>query len=216
MGEPSRIPIPLIYSGRVRNALRLAELSHRGMTRKSGDHPYLLHLVAVGQLLAASSVDDDLLCAGYLHDVVEDTEVTLMEIEDEFGSRVAALVGAVTNPQGGAKEERSRLVREAMHEAPIEVCVLKGADLITNMTDLVLDQREHGLEHFSELFGERAVGKIEHYLELAEILRERLADDGGYPLLVDYLRERSQQLGRMLKDFQNIGPLHETPEEATR
>lgn len=195
-------PIPLIYSGRVRQALQWSERAHRGKSRKSGDHPYLLHPVAVGQLLAAVGADDDLLCAAYLHDVVEDTDTSLAEIEDYFGSHVARLVGGVTTPsmlEGRPldKAEQSALVINAMSEAPLDVAALKAADLTTNLTDLVLDARASGLAHWQELFGERTESKITHYLELSEVLLDRLAEEDSYLLLAATLRERASQVEQL-------------------
>jgi (p)ppGpp synthase/HD superfamily hydrolase len=63
-----RSRLPLIYSGRVPKALQLAERAHRGKSRRAGDY-----LVAVATVLSAAAADDDLLCAAYLHDAVEDT-----------------------------------------------------------------------------------------------------------------------------------------------
>jgi (p)ppGpp synthase/HD superfamily hydrolase len=196
--------LPLIYSGRVRRALQLAERSHRGMNRKSGDHPYLLHPVAVATVLSAAGADDDLLCAAYLHDAVEDTELTLLAIEDEFGSRVARLVAGVTKTdtdERGAvlsREDKHRLVEERMAdpETGIDEVALKGADLLTNISDLIMDQAQFGYAHWQEVFKglERADFKLGHYLRLADIIVGRLAAAGAYPVLAEHLRARAGQL----------------------
>jgi len=194
--------IPLIYSGRVRRALQLAEQSHRGVNRKSGDHPYFLHVVAVAQVLSAAGGDDDLLCAAYLHDVVEDTAVTLISIEDEFGSRVARLVDAVTKEtvdadgQALSKEVKHGHTERTMAEADADLAALKGADLLANISDLIIDQSRQGYEHWQEVFTsrDRAEFKVGHYLRLADIIVGRLAVHGAYPMLASYLRERSAQL----------------------
>src|ERR1017187_10842263 len=88
--------IPFVYSGKVRQALQLAERVHRGQVRASGDHPYFLHPVAVASILIAAGADDDLVIAAFLHDAVEDTAMTSGEVEDKFGAKVAHLVDAVT------------------------------------------------------------------------------------------------------------------------
>jgi hypothetical protein len=195
--------IPLIYSGRVRKALQLAEQAHRGQERKQGDVPYFLHLVAVAQVLTAAGVDDDLLCAAYLHDAAEDTSVNLARIEDEFGQRVARLVSGVTkratDSEGNklSREETHALTLSFMAEAEQDIAVLKAADLIANMTDLILDQRNHGYAHWGELFGAGADFKINHYLLLADILIGRLSHPTPWPFLVETLRERAGELRRL-------------------
>lgn len=101
-------------------------------------------------MLSAAGAADDLLCAAYLHDVVEDTSVSLLQIEDEFGSEVARLVAAVTKSprqQGEVtltKADINRLVFESMAQADADVAALKAADLLANISDLVIDQAQHG------------------------------------------------------------------------
>ena len=199
---PSQEHIPFIYSQRVRRAIQLAEQRHRGAQRKAGDHPYFLHLVAVAQLLTAAGADDDLLCAAFLHDVVEDTMVTSTEIGDEFGGRVADLVAAVTKPAADASgerlspDEKDELALAGMRQASQDAAALKAADLIANVSDLIFDQRQLGYQHWSDIFGERADRKLGHYLELARALTERL-DGSRYAVLARILRERSEQLGAL-------------------
>jgi (p)ppGpp synthase/HD superfamily hydrolase len=194
--------VPLIYSGRVRRAIQLAEQAHRGVNRKSGDHPYFLHLVSVTQLLMAAGADDDLLCAGYLHDIVEDTSWSMSRLEDEFGQRVAFLVGAVTkqsvDPDGEkiSKEDKHRVTEEKMAAADADTAALKAADLTANISDLVLDHAIGGYSHWQEVFGSRdkADFKVAHYLRLADILIGRLSYHAAYPVLAELLRKRATDL----------------------
>ena len=67
------------------SAYELAEKSHTGQTRDSGE-PYITHPVAVAFILLELGMDTDTICAALLHDVVEDTEVTLEELKKMFGS----------------------------------------------------------------------------------------------------------------------------------
>lgn len=208
MGNPL---IPLIYSQRVRRALQMAEKAHRGTNRKAGDAPYVLHVVAVSQLLAAARADDDLLCAAYLHDAVEDTGITLIEIEDEFGGRVARLVAGVTKPKTDAagnklsSDERSALTEQTMSVAEIDVVALKSADLIANLSDLIIDHHIYGEDHWQEIFGAKAERKLSHYRRLAIILIDRLTAEHAYPLLAATLRERLAQFDRLLADWRPEG-----------
>ena len=79
----------------LRRALALAAEAHRGQTRISGE-PYVQHSLAVAQILAALNMDAETLTAAILHDVVEDTGVTLEHIHEQFGDTIARLVDGVT------------------------------------------------------------------------------------------------------------------------
>ncbi|HEX8992229.1 MAG TPA: bifunctional (p)ppGpp synthetase/guanosine-3',5'-bis(diphosphate) 3'-pyrophosphohydrolase [Anaerolineales bacterium] len=79
----------------IHRAYRVAEEAHRGQKRISGE-PYINHCLAVAQILAELRVPPDVLAAGLLHDTVEDTSVTLDDIQRDFGDGVAGLVNGVT------------------------------------------------------------------------------------------------------------------------
>ena len=79
----------------IRQALSTARLAHAGQKRKSGE-PYLIHPIAVAQLVADMGMDSETVCAALLHDVVEDTSVSLDSIREDFGEEVAMLVDSVT------------------------------------------------------------------------------------------------------------------------
>jgi (p)ppGpp synthase/HD superfamily hydrolase len=79
-------------SHRLDHALRFAAERHHGQTRRGGNTPYFAHVVAVGIILERAGFDEDVVIAGLLHDIVEDTPVTEEEIADRFGSRVAEIV----------------------------------------------------------------------------------------------------------------------------
>ena len=72
-----------------------AEAAHAGQKRKSGE-PYFTHCVAVASILAEMNMDAETIAAGLLHDVVEDSDVTIDNLRDEFGSPIAKLVDGVT------------------------------------------------------------------------------------------------------------------------
>lgn len=86
----------------VLKAAAFAARAHRGM--KYGDEPYMKHLADVADL--CEPYGETVVAAAYLHDVVEDTEVTSLEIWEEFGDPVAALVWIVTDPSGKSRKDR--------------------------------------------------------------------------------------------------------------
>jgi GTP pyrophosphokinase len=79
----------------IERAYKRACVAHQGQQRKSGQ-PYIIHSVAVAQILANMKLDATTVAAALLHDVVEDTGVTLADIEQEFGPKIAELVDGVT------------------------------------------------------------------------------------------------------------------------
>jgi len=79
----------------IRKAYRYSEWAHRGQTRKSGD-PYFIHPVGVAGLITELRLDTASVCAGLLHDVLEDTVVSTQDLEREFGPEVATIVDGVT------------------------------------------------------------------------------------------------------------------------
>lgn len=123
----------------IRAAYQLASERHAGQTRLSGQ-PYISHPVAVAEILAGLGLTPPTICAALLHDVVEDTGVSLADIESSFGSEVALLVDGVTKldrvtygPASAAETVRKMLVAMAKD---IRVLVIKLADRLHNMRTL--------------------------------------------------------------------------------
>jgi GTP pyrophosphokinase len=79
----------------LRRSYDLAELAHRGQVRKTG-HPYITHPLAVAKMLAEYGLDESTVAAAFLHDTVEDTEITLDGVRSEFGEEIASLIDGVT------------------------------------------------------------------------------------------------------------------------
>ncbi|MBR2830874.1 bifunctional (p)ppGpp synthetase/guanosine-3',5'-bis(diphosphate) 3'-pyrophosphohydrolase [Candidatus Saccharibacteria bacterium] len=82
-------------SERVKRAIAMAKKAHEGQFRKTGE-PYIIHPLAVKKILEEWGMDEDTVIAGVLHDTVEDTDLTLADIKQEFGESVAFLVDGVT------------------------------------------------------------------------------------------------------------------------
>ena len=80
------------------SAYEFAEKAHEGQKRTSGE-PYIVHPVSVAYILLELGMDTDTICAAMLHDVVEDTDATLEDIQKKFGQDVACLVDGVTSSQ---------------------------------------------------------------------------------------------------------------------
>jgi GTP pyrophosphokinase len=125
----------------VRQAFKCAEQAHQGQTRKNGD-PYIQHPLQVAKLLTEIEADSVTVCAALLHDVVEDTDISLKEIEDTFGVQIALLVDGVTKlnklhfrSREEAQVENLRKMLLAMAK-DIRVIIIKLADRLHNMRTL--------------------------------------------------------------------------------
>lgn len=81
---------------RLEEAIIYATIMYQGKVRKFGSTPFILHTLEVAQILSTLSNDEELLAAGILHDIVDDTDGTLREIEKRFGAKVASLVSSVS------------------------------------------------------------------------------------------------------------------------
>lgn len=127
---------------KITNAYKLADLAHSGQKRRSGE-PYIIHPVAVAQILADMGMDADSVCAALLHDVVEDTEYTSEQIKQMFGETIEHLVDGVTklgqiSVNTSAEEQQNENVRKmflAMSK-DIRVIIIKLADRVHNMRTL--------------------------------------------------------------------------------
>ncbi|WP_147554179.1 HD domain-containing protein [Bacillus testis] len=122
----------------------LAEKAHAGQTRKNSDEPYAEHPKRVARILQEAGFPDAVIIAGYLHDTVEDTEVTPAVIEEQFGPDVARLVAAHTENKTLSWEERKEHTIQTVKEGPMEVKALIVADKLDNLQALQKHYEEQG------------------------------------------------------------------------
>ena len=127
----------------LRKAYALARTAHEGQFRKGGE-PYIMHPVAVATIIAEDfMMDANSVAAGFLHDVVEDTDTTIDDIRREFGDDVAFLVQVVTKPKSHApgqadlakQENNFRQLLYSMRR-DIRAVLIKLADRLHNMRSL--------------------------------------------------------------------------------
>ena len=159
----------------ISQAFTLANESHIGQKRKSGEN-YILHPVEVAEILVDLKMDTDTIVAGILHDVVEDTLITLPDIEYIFGADVRKLVDGVTKlrnlPRTDSKKiENIRKMVVAMSE-DIRVVIIKLADRLHNMRTLKymtpakqLEKSKETLEIFAPIAHRIGMSKIKTELE---------------------------------------------------
>lgn len=140
---------------KIMRAYELADKAHEGQMRSSGEK-YITHPLAVASILLNFCMDTDTICAALMHDVVEDTDVTLDEIQKQFGDDVALLVDGVTKigkvPLNTKEEQQAENIRKILMamSKDIRVIIIKLADRLHNMRTLyarpVEKQRKTSLE----------------------------------------------------------------------
>jgi len=111
-----------------------------GQTRKYTGEPYVVHPIEVSELVASVNGTEAMVAAALLHDVLEDTEVTVDLLEEQFGSKVADLVLWLTDisrPEDGNRSTRKALDRQHSAAAPAAAQTIKVADLISNTRTIV-------------------------------------------------------------------------------
>ena len=125
----------------VRRAYQFAAQAHDGQTRKSGD-PYVTHPLAVAHIIAELKLDVASVCAGLLHDCVEDTSATVEQLGDLFGKEIAFLVDGVTKlgklPYSTREEQQAENFRKMLlaMARDIRVILVKLCDRLDNMRSL--------------------------------------------------------------------------------
>lgn len=127
--------------------------------QKYGDQPYLYHLHQVAHLLAGYGETAQVIA--YLHDVVEDTAVSIDELQREFGQLVASCVSICTDEPGATRKERkSKTYRKmACVEGELELAlVVKAADRLANMKSCIKNNHQRLLETYRQEFADFHAG----------------------------------------------------------
>ena len=124
-------------SAALRRAFELASEAHSGQSRKDGESPYIGHPLAVARRLADAGLDETTLTAALLHDVVEDSELTVGRVVELFGIEVGELVSALTDDRTiEPYEARKREHRSRVEEAGPRAAAIYAADKLVNVRDL--------------------------------------------------------------------------------
>jgi len=126
----------------INKAFQFANKAHKGVKRRSGE-PYIMHPLAVAQIVCEEmGLGSTSICASLLHDVVEDTDYTVEDIEKLFGSKIAQIVNGLTKISGGLFAEAASTQAENMRKLlitmsdDIRVILIKIADRLHNMRTL--------------------------------------------------------------------------------
>lgn len=175
-----------VYSARYDAALRLAAYAHHSQTRKGSDIPYLTHPVHVSVILLRCGFSEEVTVAGLLHDVVEDQQIPLAQIEADFGPAVAEMVAALTEQklEGGLKrpwELRKQQALEQLRRASDGAVTVKAADALHNARSMA----DHLLQVGSSAWDSYSRGPAQslwYFRSIVALARERL---GAHPLVAE-------------------------------
>lgn len=191
------------YSALLDQALCLSALAHRDQVRKGSDVPYVIHPVHAAVLLIRHDFPEEAVLAAVLHDVVEDTAVTLAELEARFGATVARLVDQVSEVKRQGEKKLPWRVRKEEQLARLEgaeplAAAVKTADALHNCHAMLKDLETHGSKLWGRFRGS-AEDQLWYYSSLVALLKRRLP---GHPLTdeldeaVARLHEVQRQLAR--------------------
>lgn len=149
-----------------REALAFAEGRHKGQTRDFDELPFVTHPLEVARLLHEAGYSDEVVAAGVLHDVLEDTDAERADLDARFGTAVTWLVTAVSDdPSIEDAEERKAALRRQVAGAGERAAAIFAADKVSKARELRLRVSRGEL-------GEADRAKIEHYEQSLEMLAE--------------------------------------------
>ena len=163
---------------RIKAAYTMARQAHEGQMRSSGD-PYISHPIEVAIILVGLGMDSDTIIGGILHDVVEDTSITLEDIQKRFGGDVADLVDGVTKlaniPYSSRAEQQAENVRKMLlaMAKDVRVVIIKLADRLHNMR--TLDYRTPEKQRVKSLETMEIYAPLAHRLGIRSV-KEELED----------------------------------------
>ncbi len=134
----------------VEKAILFATSAHAGVTRKGKTRAYILHPLEAMTIVGGMTDDEELLAAAVLHDTIEDTAVTLGDLEREFGSRVAAIVASESEDKRRESapaetwQARKQETIDHLQNANRDVKLICLGDKLANLRELVRDYSELG------------------------------------------------------------------------
>ncbi len=201
-------------------AFHYGEKAHEGQKRKSGE-PYYVHPISVAEILVDLNMDQATIIAGLLHDVIEDTDATFKDIEDEFSAEIATIVDGVTKLKQikykSREESQAENVRKmvvAMTD-DIRVIIVKLADRVHNMRTLEFMRQakqfeisRETLEIYSPLADRLGISTIKWELEDLSL---RYLDPTTYQEIVTSLNKKLEEREAYIDKI--IGILHHEIED---
>jgi len=175
-------------------AIIYATVMHQGKVRKLGNTPFILHPLEVAQILSTMTDDQEVLTAGILHDIVDDTDGTLAEIEKRYGRRVSFLVSSVsehvfvdekTDVTWKRRKEASLQVLDQTEDTGIQMVWL--ADSLANIRSLAGAFSEKGEALWEQLHQSDPAMQRWYYRSVAEMVELTLNKTGAFKELIKHI-----------------------------
>ena len=169
---------------KIQKAIKFATKTHevyQKQKRKGKDISYIIHPLSVGIILASVTNDEDIICAGILHDTIEDSipekKVDYEMVEERFGKRVADLVLAVTEQDKEMSwDNRKKEAIEHINKMENDELLVKTGDVVANLSELVDDYLRNGDSIFSS-FNAPKKKKLNNDLNVLNAILERWSDN---------------------------------------
>lgn len=172
-------------------AVRFATEAHSGTERRGKGYPYIIHAMEATSIVSTITNDQEMLAAAILHDTVEDAGVTIEQIRDVFGPRVATLVlheTAPLDPEMTWHEKKSAQVKQ-LFSAPYDSKVVALGDKLSNMRGIAWDYRQIGDLVWKRFHAPNGKTDVEwYYRSLADALND-LSETMAYQEFVRLLEE---------------------------
>lgn len=159
-------------------AIIFAVKAHAGTERRGKGFPYIVHPMEAMEIVATMTPDQELLAAAALHDTVEDTDVTVEQIREEFGERIASLVAAESDVmvEGVSEEDswhaRKKAAIDRLANASHDAKMVALGDKLSNMRAIARDYAVQGDKLWSLFHASDPKDHEWHYRGLANSLRE--------------------------------------------
>ena len=161
------------------DAKKFAQEKHKNQKRKDGVTPYSDHLEGVVNRLKNLGVTDkDVLCAAWLHDIIEDTCVTFDQINERFGREVAVIVLSLSKDQNIPKKDREMQYINQLKDASFQTKIIKLCDISANLKDLANAP-------ISKTQKNKQIKKILHYLRI--IKNDIIENKSEYPKIQEMI-----------------------------
>lgn len=175
-------------------AIEFAVRAHRGQVRKGSRRPYIVHPIDVGDIVCTLTEDEEVICAAYLHDTIEDCAgVTEAVIAAEFSERVAKLVAQESEDKSKTWMERKSHAIQHIATAEPDVQKIALADKLSNIRDISREYPVYG-EEFWNRFRVKDKATIGWYYKgIRDVLQKPFA---GTPAYEEYCRLVEQTFGK--------------------
>jgi len=166
----------------IESAELYAKDKHKGMTRNDGITSYSKHLEDVVNILKSLGIiDEDVLCSGWLHDTIEDTDTTFDDLYERFGKKVAVLVSSLSKDEKLPKKERERLYVKQLKDASTDAKIIKLCDISANLKDMAKPNSK-----MSKNKMKKTAKQKRHYLNV--IKNDIIENKSNYPKISNLIK----------------------------